>query len=43
VAAKSSGGGVFDNWKPGWAVVSVLGGVAIYAFLRRRYADDTVR
>jgi len=42
VAARSSGGGAFDNWKPGWAVVSVLGGVAIYAFLRRRYADDTV-
>jgi len=41
VAGKAAGASLFDGaWRPGWAVVSVLAGVALFLLLRRRYADD---
>ena len=41
-AAKTAGGGFDTRQKSGLALLAVLVAVAVYAFLRRRHADDTV-
>ena len=41
-AAPTTGGGGFfyNRWGVGWALVAIFGGVALFVFVRRRYADS---
>lgn len=42
VAVKAAEGAFSGRWKPEWATLAILGGVAVYFVLRRRYPDEAV-